>query len=150
MIDESLLDARLQTLAESVSDLLEHRTVSLPELKQNKELRRYLERTLHMAVESCLEIGSQLITDLNLREPEDNKEILVVLCESGYLPAEKMISFKRLVHFRNMLVHSCTDTDPEILYNTLPKSLVDIQCFLSSIMKNCLERRGPAPDARAM
>lgn len=46
---------KIKLLAEYISDLEEKAGVGLNELKEDKILRRYLERTLHLAVEACLE-----------------------------------------------------------------------------------------------
>ncbi len=111
-----LLQEKLALLAEYLEDLKAEKQITLKELKENKVLRRYLERTLHMAVESCLDIGSHIIADLKLREPEDYKDVMAVLCEAGYLPQEKLDSFKRMAQFRNVIVHDYARIDPEILY----------------------------------
>ncbi|HHW39704.1 MAG TPA: DUF86 domain-containing protein [Syntrophomonadaceae bacterium] len=101
MVDKVLLEEKLKLLAEYVADLEEQKHVSPTDLKENKLLRRYLERTLHLAVEACLDIGSHIIADQKLREPEDYKDVMAVLCEAGYLPANKLDGFKKMAQFRN-------------------------------------------------
>jgi hypothetical protein len=75
MVDQELLTEKTKLLAEYIGDLEEKTNVRLNELKENKILRRYIERTLHLAVEACLDIGNHLIADLELREPQDYKDI---------------------------------------------------------------------------
>ncbi|MDQ7792034.1 MAG: DUF86 domain-containing protein [Clostridia bacterium] len=83
MVDQRLLEEKPRLLSEYIVDLGEQQHISLAHLKDNKVLRRYVERTLHLAVEACLGIGSHVIADLRLREPEDYKDIMVVLAEKG-------------------------------------------------------------------
>ncbi|MDI6631246.1 MAG: DUF86 domain-containing protein [Bacillota bacterium] len=103
MVNKELLAEKLKILSEYVADLEEQKAVSLDELKENKLLRRYIERTLHLAVEACLDIGNHLVADLNLREPEDYKDIMAVLTEAGYLPPAKLTDFKKMAQFRNVI-----------------------------------------------
>ncbi|MDP3050769.1 MAG: DUF86 domain-containing protein [Eubacteriales bacterium] len=76
MVDQRLLEEKTRLLSEYIVDLEEQQHISLAHLKDNKVLRRYVERTLHLAVEACLGIGSHVIADLRLREPEDYKDIM--------------------------------------------------------------------------
>lgn len=133
MVDEALLQEKLKLLAEYIADLEEQRGISLSELKENKLLRRYVERTLHLAVEACLDIGSHLIADQGLREPDDNKDIMAVLCEAGYLPAAKAETFKKMAQFRNVIVHDYARIDPEVLYGILQRNVDDLRLFAHSI-----------------
>ncbi len=49
MVDEMLLEEKLKLLAEYIADLEEQKHISRNDLKENKLLRRYVERTLHLA-----------------------------------------------------------------------------------------------------
>jgi len=133
VVDELLLQEKLALLTEYLDDLKTEKQITLKELKENKVLRRYVERTLHIAVEACLDIGSHIIADLKLREPEDYKDVMVVLCEAGYLPQDKLDSFKRMAQFRNVIVHDYARIDPEILYGILQKNLTDLHLFAGAI-----------------
>jgi len=133
VVDELLLQEKLALLTEYLEDLKTEKQITLKELKENKVLRRYIERTLHLAVEACLDIGSHIIADLKLRDPEDYKDVMVVLCEAGYLPQDKLGSFKRMAQFRNVIVHDYVRIDPEILYGILQKNLTDLHLFAGAI-----------------
>jgi uncharacterized protein YutE (UPF0331/DUF86 family) len=133
VVNQPLLEEKTRLLAEYIADLQEHRHVSLAELKENKLLRRYIERTLHLAVQACLDIGNHLIADLRLREPEDYKDIVAVLTENGILPKEKLEQYQRMAQFRNVIVHDYARVDPEILAGILRQNLEDLVAFAASI-----------------
>lgn len=141
MVDEGLLQEKLRLLAEYIADLEEQKNVSLQELKRNKLLRRYIERTLHLAVEACLDIGSHIIADLGLREPEDNKDIMAVLGEAGYIPPAKIASFKKMAQFRNVIVHDYARIDPEILLGIIRNNLEDLRLFARLTKEAFLRQR---------
>jgi len=56
MVEQEVLLKRLISLEEYIRDLEEVKNNSLEEFKSNKILRRYVERTLHIATEACLDI----------------------------------------------------------------------------------------------
>ena len=143
MVDELLLREKLALLTEYLEDLNAEKQITLQELKDNKILRRYVERTLQMAVESCLNIGSHIIADLKLREPEDYKDVMAVLCEAGYLPQERLDRFKRMAQFRNVVVHDYSRINPEILYGILQNNLADLHFFACAIRDAFLVQQQP-------
>jgi uncharacterized protein YutE (UPF0331/DUF86 family) len=148
MVDELLLQEKLALLNEYLEDLEAEKQITLTELKENKVRRRYIERTLQIAVEACLDIGSHIIADLKLREPEDYKDIMTVLCEAGYLPLERLDRFKRMAQFRNVVVHDYARIDPEILYGILQKNLAELHFFACAIRDAFLAGGQQADDRR--
>lgn len=138
MVDRQLLEEKVRLLAEYIADLEEQAGITLEQLKQSKMLRRYVERTLHLAVESCLDIGNHLIAALGLREPRDYKDIMAVLVEAGYLPVEKLEALKKMARFRNVIVHDYARIEPEILYSILKKNLDDLRLFARMVKERFL------------
>ena len=58
MVDREFLAERATLLLEYSTDLEGYAGTSFGEPKENKVLRRFIERTLHLAVEACLDIGN--------------------------------------------------------------------------------------------
>jgi uncharacterized protein YutE (UPF0331/DUF86 family) len=133
------LTEKTKLLAEYISDLEEHAGIKLNEIKENKVLRRYLERTLHLAVEACLDIGNHLIADLELREPQDYKDIMAVLTEAGCLPPDRLENFKKMAQFRNVIVHDYVRIDLEILLGILHRNLKDLCLFARMVRDQFLQ-----------
>ncbi|MGQ9557657.1 MAG: type VII toxin-antitoxin system HepT family RNase toxin [Desulfurispora sp.] len=138
MVDRQVISEKLKYLAEYISDLEGECGVSFEEFNGNKMLRRYVERTLHLAIECCLDIGSHIISSDKLREPEDNKDIFVVLVENKYLPAGDLDTWKKMARFRNLIVHSYARIDPEILYAIWHRNISDLKKFAGNIQKKLL------------
>lgn len=137
MVDREILSHRLALLGEYIADLEAEKDISLKEFQGNKKLRRYTERTLHLAVESCLDIASHIISDEKLREPADNKDFFAVLGEAGYLPEDLTAKLMKMAQFRNVIVHDYARLDPEILWNILQRNVMDLKRFCI-IMKDHL------------
>lgn len=133
MIDSDVLRERLALLSEYIADLEAERKISLQDFRRNKRIRRYVERTLHLAVESCLDIASHIISAEGLREPVDNKDIFAVLGEAGFLPENLVKRLMKMAQFRNILVHDYARLDPEIIWGILRRDVEDLKVFMKEI-----------------
>ncbi len=128
-----MLAERLKLLAGYIADLEEVGEATWEEFRDNKVLRRYVERTLQLALECCLDIGSHIISSEKLREPEDNKDVFKVLAEAGYVPADMLETLQRMAGFRNILVHEYTRIDPEVVFAVLKRRLSDLRRFAREV-----------------
>lgn len=135
MVDLEVTRNRLALLGEYIADLQAEQGVSLNDFKSDKRQRRYVERTLHLAVESCLDIASHIISAEGLREPRDNKDIFAVLGEANYLPEVLVTRLMKMAQFRNILVHDYTRLDAEVIWGILKRDLDDLKTFMLTIMK---------------
>ncbi len=133
MVDEKLIKNKVAQLAEYYTDLQETQDVKLDIFKADKKIRRYVERTLHLCIECCLDIGNHIIADNGWREPLDNKDIFAVLAENNVLSMEILSNLQKMAQFRNVLVHDYAKIDPEIVFVILKKDLSDIQKFIQDI-----------------
>jgi len=80
-----VLIERLRLLNEYVSDLRDLQGLEFDAYAENKLVRRAVERTLHLAIEACLDVGQHLIAQEGFRVPEDNKGVFIVLAEEEIL-----------------------------------------------------------------
>ena len=133
MVDRDFIQRKTDRLVEYITDLEDQRNISVADWETNKMLRNHLERTLQKTVESCLDIGKHLIAGMNLRTPEDYKDIMVILTEAGILPQEKLSKFKKMAQFRNIIVHDYEKIDPHIILNILRQDLDDLRLFARAI-----------------
>lgn len=138
LVEIEVIREKLKYLAEYLNDLEQDQKISLQDFLSDKRTRRYIERTLHLAIECCLDIGSHIISSERLREPESNKDIFNVLVENKYLFKKSLVPLGKMAQFRNLIVHSYTKIDPEIVYAILQNNVGDIKSFASQIHKQFL------------
>ncbi|MCX7793995.1 MAG: DUF86 domain-containing protein [Thermodesulfovibrionales bacterium] len=93
---------------------------------------------LQTSIQAILDIGSYIIASLGLKTPETNAEIIEVLTEAGYLPKERAETYKKMIGFRNRIVHLYNHIDVEILYDILQHEIKDIK-ELFELMLNIIE-----------
>jgi Uncharacterized conserved protein len=133
MVNVDLLKKKIAQLADYFADLEELQGITSEEFRSDKRNRRYVERTLHLAIECCLDIGSHIIADNGWREPIDNKDIFAVLEENDVIDKDLLPKLQKMAQFRNVLVHDYAKIDPEIVYMILKKNLSDIREYIRTI-----------------
>ncbi|QGG48950.1 type VII toxin-antitoxin system HepT family RNase toxin [Heliorestis convoluta] len=141
MVDHKLLTQKITLLTEYIKDLTEIRdnaAITLSIFKEDKVTRRYVERTLHLAVECTLDIGSHIIADEKFREPISNKDVFTVLADEKIITPQSLAALQKMAKFRNVLVHDYAKIDPEIIYSILKKNLKDIEDYMEQIIKSYL------------
>ena len=133
LVDREVVAERLKLLAGYIADLEQEQEIDWERFAADKRLRRYVERTLHLAIECCLDIGSHLISASGLREPQDNRDVFRVLAEAGYLPADLLPACERMAGFRNILVHEYARIDPTIVFTVLKRHVADLRRFAQAM-----------------
>jgi uncharacterized protein YutE (UPF0331/DUF86 family) len=130
-----VLRGRLRLLAEYVSDLRELQDVDPQTYTENKLLRRAVERTLHLAIEACLDIGQHMIAREGFRLPEDNKDVIAVLGENDVLPGVLLPNLIAMARFRNLIVHDYARIDDQIVLDIVKRRLGDFDAFAQAIVR---------------
>jgi uncharacterized protein YutE (UPF0331/DUF86 family) len=139
VIEKSVLTHRLSALEEYLADLGEiSKGLDRSKFKDNKIVRRYVERTLQLATEACLDIANHIISYEGYREPEDNKDVFKVLSENNIIEADLRDRLIKMAKFRNVIVHDYLRIDPEIVYAVLTKHSNDIALYANIIKSKYL------------
>jgi len=115
MIDREVLESKLRFLREYMSDLKEYREISLKDYLSRKKDQRFLERTLHLACECCIDIAAHIISRQGFREPKDNKDLFAILFENKIISENVCNTMIKMAKFRNIIVHDYARIEPEIV-----------------------------------
>ena len=112
MIDREVLESKLRFLREYMSDLKEYREISLKDYLSRKKDQRFLERTLHLACECCIDIAAHIISRQGFREPKDNKDLFAILFENKIISENVYNTMIKMAKFRNIIVHDYARIEP--------------------------------------
>lgn len=130
MVEKEVIQRRLVALEEYLRDLDEIRqTTNWEHFSEDKMTRRFVERTLHIAIEACLDITNHIISYQGYREPESNKDSFQVLKEEGVIEDDLGEKLKKMAQFRNVIVHDYVGIQQEIVYAVLTKHVWDLVQF---------------------
>jgi uncharacterized protein YutE (UPF0331/DUF86 family) len=133
MVDRDLVLRRLANLDTYLGQLQPFRTVDAASYRQDWKTQRIVERTLHLAIETCMDVADHVVADRRLRVPETGAESFEILAEAGLLPAELGKALASMVGFRNILVHDYARLDPEIVIRVLRTDLSDVERFRDAV-----------------
>ena len=143
MTEDSLL-SRLGLLDQYLQDLRESQPRNFEAYESDKMLRRYTERMLQMAAETCIHIGIGILTQEGYRHPENYHDIFIVLGEHGILPRELVDAMTAMVELRNLLVYEQAGVGDIVVYSFVRKHLDDLYNF-SNVVRDYLHRRADGP-----
>jgi uncharacterized protein YutE (UPF0331/DUF86 family) len=136
LLDEgTVIRERLKLLSEYSNDLRQWQAVDLETYLENKLIRRAVERTLHLAVQVCLDIGQHLIAQRGFRMPEDNKDVFVVLGDEGVISEDLLPRLVTMAQFRNLIVHDYARIDNQVVFGILKRRLGDLDAFAQAIVR---------------
>ena len=136
MVDRLVLERLFSLINGYLNDLRSVKDVTFTEYAKDIKLQRFTERTLHIAIEACLDIANHIISDARLREPEDNRDVFKVLGENKIISARLQKRLEDMASFRNLIVHSYAKIDNEIVFGILKKRLRDIEEFMKVVSKS--------------
>jgi uncharacterized protein YutE (UPF0331/DUF86 family) len=126
---------KLDRLKEYVGYLKGYQKYALNDLIRDPTLKGAVERYLHLSAECVIDIAEIMIAELGLRKPEEYREAINILGETGILPDEFAYYFAPIAGFRNILVHEYAKIDLAEVYRHLQQDLADFEKFTVYIIE---------------
>lgn len=129
--DPDLIAKKLALIETSVREL---RTLARPaDIPVDKLQERFAEHTSQIAIQAILEVASHIVSDERLGEPRTNRELVDLLERNGWLPPDLATIIRRMVGFRNILVHGYDVVDVRIVRDIVEHRLEDLLRFVNLI-----------------
>ena len=94
---------------------------------------RFVEHTLQLALEACLDVASHIISEEHLGEPRTNSDMFQLLAKAGWLETKLAGSMKDATGFRNVLVHGYLSVDLAIVRDVVENRHGDLLDFVAVI-----------------
>jgi uncharacterized protein YutE (UPF0331/DUF86 family) len=127
VIKPEVIRKRLNKMDEYLQILYGLQKYSLEEFLSEPEHYASVERFLHMAIESTIDIGGHIVSELGLGDVNWYSDIAAIMEEKGYISVELREKWIRIVGFRNILVHQYIEVDRKIVYDVLQNKLSDLE-----------------------
>jgi len=89
---------------------------------------------LQVSIECCLDLAHHIIADAGLRAPAGYYDSFVVLNQTGIVPNDFMPTLRRMVSFRNRVVHLYWEVDEDTVYDILRNHLGDFDQYVHYIL----------------
>jgi uncharacterized protein YutE (UPF0331/DUF86 family) len=89
---------------------------------------------LQVSIECCLDIAHHFVADGGYRRPADYYDTFVVLHENGILPEDSMPTLRKMVSFRNRVVHLYWEVDDATVYRILQENLGHFETYIRYVL----------------
>jgi uncharacterized protein YutE (UPF0331/DUF86 family) len=131
MTDLDLLEKKLAFIETCVREL---RELSRPEhIETDIREQRFVAYTLQMAIQTALDSASHIVSDERLGEPRTNRELFELLQQHHWLSPDLTETLRKMVGFRNIVVHGYQSVDPRIVRDIVEHRLDDLLAFTAAI-----------------
>lgn len=94
---------------------------------------RFIEHTLQIAIQAALDVASHIVSDDRLGEPSTNRELFDFLAKASWIDDALAGKLRRMVGFRNILVHGYAEVDPKLVEDVVSNHLGDLDAFVAAI-----------------
>jgi uncharacterized protein YutE (UPF0331/DUF86 family) len=133
LTDQDLVAKKLAQIETCMRDL---RTLGRPAtIATDLREERFVEHTLQIAIQAAVDVASHIISDERLGEPRTNREMFDILVRGGWIPEDLAVVLRRMVGFRNVLVHGYDAVDLAIVRDIAEHRLDDLGAFVEAIRR---------------
>lgn len=131
MTDPDLLAKKLALIETCVQEL---RTLARPsEVTTDRVQERFVEHTLQIAIQAVIDVASHIVSDERLGEPRTNRELVDLLERDRWIAPDLGLTMRRMVGFRNIVVHGYEVVDLDIVRDIVEHRLDDLLSFVAAI-----------------
>jgi uncharacterized protein YutE (UPF0331/DUF86 family) len=132
LVDVERIGSRLDRLEHLIELLDEVREGGIDAYLADERLRAMTERWLQLAIQTCIDIGAQLVSELSVEPPTDYAGVFRGLAAAGHIDEELGRSLAAAAGQRNVLVHMYLDIDDREVFKALDR-LDDLRRFAATV-----------------
>jgi uncharacterized protein YutE (UPF0331/DUF86 family) len=90
---------------------------------------------LYTSLQGCIDLAAKLISAMGKKTPDSYSDAFRILGEAGIFTPEETERFSNMSKFRNILAHSYTSINLELVYEQLRHGTADIETCLKKLAK---------------
>ncbi len=133
-MDKSVVLNKLESLRRCLQRVQDKTPASVDLLVEDVDLQDIIALNLERAIQTCVDIGLHIISDLEVPVPETMAQTFDVLKKAGCLEAATAERMAKSVGFRNTAVHAYQEIDWTIVYCIITDHLNDFREFARQIL----------------
>ena len=127
-----VITAKLSTLDSVLVELRSLGCVTCGQLRDNWQTRRAIERDLQVLVEVVVDVCQRMLSLLNEAPASTSAEAVERCVQHGII--KRCDDYRRMVQFRNFVVHRYENVDVEILADIVNNRLGSFEQFRSEVL----------------
>ncbi len=136
LVSPDVVQKRLKLLDGYLKKLYKIRdAASLDEFLGDSDAQDIVERNLHLAIESVLDIGQHIIASSGWKSPEEYADIFTILQQNDVISKALLSRMAGMAGFRNLLVHEYAEIDHRQVFDILQNHLQDLSDLAHAYQK---------------
>jgi uncharacterized protein YutE (UPF0331/DUF86 family) len=135
LVDKLLVGRKVAQIDIYLKQIGEFSRISPVQYKKNWKTQRIVERTLHILIETCIDVANHIISDQDMRVPTGYADTFKVLMEEKVIGKKLGEALQNMAKFRNIVVHQYETIDPSIVVSILNRNLPDFKKYQKAILK---------------
>jgi uncharacterized protein YutE (UPF0331/DUF86 family) len=132
-MDRQVIDQKLESLRRCLVRIQDKFPVHASDLQTNFDLQDIIALNLSRAVQLTVDIGSHIISTMNMPAPETMGQTFEILAQQKVLPASVADQLKKSVGFRNIAVHNYEAINWLIVHSIVREHLQDFTEFAKAV-----------------
>jgi len=133
VLDRDTIKSRLAKLEEQLVLLSEVQKVDKERFIKDPKEHIYASHLLQIAIQCVIDIGSHIVSSLNLGHVEEYRDIVEHLVRGGIIPKDLAEKLRKMIGLRNLLIHEYLEINLERLYRIIQEDLKDLSRFAEHI-----------------
>ncbi|OGW84325.1 MAG: hypothetical protein A2987_05520 [Omnitrophica bacterium RIFCSPLOWO2_01_FULL_45_10] len=133
MVNQALLRTKTAHIKKSMDRLLGKAGVPRKEFRANADIQDIVTHNLQLAIQGAIDIASHIISDEGWGVPNTLVGLFEILREHKVIDEKMSGLMKKMVGFRNIIVHEYDDIDLNKVHQILTERLGDFDDFLKQI-----------------
>ena len=134
MVDKPLILRKIDRIETYLKQIRQRKDPGIEAFRKDKDLQSIVLFNLIQSIQSCIDIGTHIISDSVWETPGSQADIFEILSQKKIITkplAGKMI---KMIGFRNRIVHEYEKIDLKIVYEVWRKNIGDIEKFCKAIV----------------
>jgi uncharacterized protein YutE (UPF0331/DUF86 family) len=132
-MDRQVIDQKLESLRRCLVRIQDKFPADAAELQSNFDLQDIIALNLSRAVQLTVDIGSHIISTMNMPAPETMGQTFDILAQQNVLSRNVADQLKKSVGFRNIAVHNYEAINWLIVHSIVSEHLQDFTEFARAV-----------------
>lgn len=137
MIDRNVILYKASRVERHIKRVESKRNITIDQFLENADVQDILLFNLQVAIQTCIDIASHIVSDEDMGVPGSTSEIFYLLQDNGYINKAQTDKIVSAIGFRNLLVHEYGNLDLKRVYNIINNNTDDLREFVAAILLKC-------------
>jgi len=134
LVDKALILRKIERVETYLKQIIQKKDPGIEKFERDKDLQSIILFNLIQSIQTCIDIGTHVVSDSGWEMPGSQAEIFETLAENKVIPKQLSKKMIKMVGFRNRIIHEYEKIDLRIVYEIWRKNLGDVERFCKSIV----------------